>query len=211
MPYDPGEGLSLKIILGVIPALAVVCGIITGRLSEVSAAVLDMAGEAVTLAITLCGVMCLWSGLMRVAEEAGAVKLISRLLAPVVSLLFRGLEKGGRAVQLISMNLTANILGLGNASTPLGISAMEAIRDEEYSPGADQDCASDNMIMLTVMNTASLQLIPTTAAALRSARGAASPLDILPCVWITSAYALAASVGMTKLLTWFARRRKKCR
>lgn len=195
----------MKVILIVLPVAAVICGICTGRLPEVSAAVLDGAAGAVTLAISLCGIMCLWSGLMRVAEECGAVRVMSALLSPLVNFLFRGLEKGGRAAQLISMNLSANILGLGNATTPLGIQAMEAIKQEEGQPeGAP---ASDNMIMLTVLNTASLQLIPATAAALRSARGADSPMDILPCVWIVSAYSLFIAVAAAKLLAWFSRRK----
>ena len=195
----------MKVILIVLPVAAVICGICTGRLPEVSAAVLDGAAGAVTLAISLCGIMCLWSGLMRVAEECGAVRVMSAVLSPLVNFLFRGLEKGGRAAQLISMNLSANILGLGNATTPLGIQAMEAIKQEEGQPeGAP---ASDNMIMLTVLNTASLQLIPATAAALRSARGADSPMDILPCVWIVSAYSLFIAVAAAKLLAWFSRRK----
>lgn len=183
------------------------CGVVTGRIAEVSAAVLESASGAVTLALTLCGAMALWSGLMKVAEEAGAMKAMSALLSPVVGSLFRGLEKGGRAAQLICMNLSANILGLGNATTPLGISAMEAIQQEEGgSPG---DPASDNMIMLTVLNTASLQIIPATAAALMTAHGAARPMEILPCVWIVSAYSLAAAVGAAKLLGHFSRRKER--
>lgn len=196
----------MKVILMVLPAAAIVCGILTGRLAEVSAAVLESASGAVTLALTLCGAMALWSGLMKVAEEAGAVKAMSALLSPLVGVLFRGLEKGGRAAQLICMNLSANILGLGNATTPLGISAMEAIQQEEGIPG---ETASDNMIMLTVLNTASLQLIPATAAALMTAHGAARPMEILPCVWIVSAYSLAAAVGAAKLLGRFSRRKKR--
>lgn len=206
----------MKIILLVIPAAAIICSIFTGRLPEVSSAVLDKAGEAVTLAITLCGIMCLWSGLMKVAEEAGAVRALSRLLSPVVSLLFRGLEKGGRAMQLICLNLSANILGLGNATTPLGIRAMEAIQEEESFPpkqSSPSGEASDCMIMLTVLNTASLQVIPATAAALRAAHGAERPMDILPCVWIASAYSLTVAVASAKLLGWLARKRrsKRCR
>lgn len=199
----------MKIILAVIPAAAIICGIFTGRLPEVSSAVLDKAGEAVTLAITLCGIMCLWSGLMKVAEEAGAVRALSGLLSPVVSLLFRGLDKGGRAMQLICMNISANILGLGNATTPLGIRAMEAIQEEEAeteeSPPGE---ATDSMIMLTVLNTASLQIIPATAAALRAAHGAERPMDILPCVWIVSAYSLVAAVGAAKLFGRISRKRR---
>ena len=176
---------------------------------------LDKAGAAVTLAITLCGIMCLWSGLMRVAEEAGAIKALSALLSPVVSRLFGGLEMGGRAMQLICMNLSANILGLGNATTPLGIRAMEAIQEEEagFPPKPEQTPgeASDNMITLTVLNTASLQIIPATAAALRASYGSERPMDILPCVWIVSAYSLAAAVGSARLMGMISRLRRQWR
>ena len=194
----------MKIILILLPVAALVCGAFTGNLTEVSGAVLDGAGNAVTLAISLCGIMCLWSGIMKVAEECGAVQLMSAVLSPVVSLLFRGLKKGGRAAQLIAMNLSANILGLGNATTPLGIQAMEAIRQEEATGSGE---ASDNMIMLTVLNTASLQLIPATAAALRTACGAERPMEILPCVWIVSVYSLTVAVTAAKLMARFSRRR----
>lgn len=192
----------MKSILVILPLTAIIFGVINGSTSEVSAAVLEKSGEAVTLAISLCGIMCFWCGLMRVAEKAGLTQKAAKLLAPVVGLLFKGLKKGGRAASLITMNLAANLLGLGNATTPLGISAMQAIAEETGSG----DAADDNMIMLTVLNTASLQLIPATAAGLRAANGAQSPLDILPCVWITSAYSLIAVVAAAKLMARASRR-----
>jgi len=173
----------MKYLLGAVPFVALVFGLLNGKAADMSSAILDKAGEAVTLALSLCGIMCLWCGLMRVAEGAGVVKLVAKLMSPLLSFLFKGLKKGGRAMQLISMNITANILGLGNASTPLGISAMQAIAEEENAA----DTATDNMVMLTVLNTASLQIIPTTAAALRAAHGATRPMEILPCVWIVAA------------------------
>ncbi len=194
----------MKFLLGVLPCFAVLIGLINGRGAEMSAAVLENADKAVTLAISLCGIMCLWCGLMKVAEQAGIVKAISRIMTPLLSLLFKGLKKGGAAMQLISMNITANILGLGNASTPLGIKAMQAIADEENADGT----ATDNMVLLTVMNTASLQVIPTTAAALRTAHGAAQPMDILPCVWIVSIYSLTVTIIAAKLFSRFGKRRK---
>lgn len=199
----------MKWILIFLPVMAITFGIATGSLPEVSSAVLDGAGEAVELSISLCGVMCLWSGLMSVAEKCGAVELMSAALSPVITRLFKGLKKGGRAAQLIAMNLAANILGLGNASTPLGIRAMEAIQREELPPNGE---AGDNMIMLAVLNTASLQLIPATAAALRTACGAERPMDILPCVWIVSAYSVVAAVTAAKIMSHFSRRRRsRCR
>lgn len=195
----------MRFVLGLMPFASVIFGIINGKAFEMSAAVLDSASDAVTLALSLCGVMCLWSGLMKVAESAGLVEKLSRLLSPVIGFVFNGIDKGSRAEQLISMNLTANLLGLGNASTPLGISAMQELSVSENAG----DTATDNMIMLTVLNTASLQIIPTTAAALRAALGAQRPMEILPCVWIVSVYAITVAVASAKLLALIGRRRKQ--
>lgn len=193
----------MKYLLGIIPMISVLFGLFNGRSSDMTSAILESAGEAVTLAISLCGIMCFWCGMMKVAEKAGLVSTVARLLSPVLGLLFRGLEKGGRAMQLISMNITANILGLGNASTPLGISAMQAIAEEEGSG----ESASDNMIMLTVLNTASLQIVPATAAAMRTAAGANDPMDILPCVWIVSLYGAAVTIAAVKIMGKLSRRK----
>lgn len=194
----------MEILLGILPCAAVIFGLINGKGAEMSSAILEGAESAVTLALSLCGIMCLWCGIMRIAERAGIVKLLSKLLQPVLSRLFKGLKKGGTAMQLIAMNVTANLLGLGNATTPLGIKAMQAIAEEEHAHGE----ATDSMVMLTVLNTASLQIIPTTAAALRSANGAENPMAILPCVWIVSLYSLVVTVGAAKLLSRFFGRKK---
>ena len=200
----------MKLILIILPSAAIICGIFTGRLPEVSAAVLEGAGSAVTLAISLCGVMCLWSGLMKVAERSGLVDKLAGLISPLVGLLFRDIKRGGKAAGLICMNLAANLFGLGNASTPLGIKAMQAIREEtEETQSGDYAC--DSMIMLAVLNTASLQLIPTTAAALRAANGAGNPMEILPCVWAVSAYSVTVAVLAAKILGAFFRRSERKR
>lgn len=193
----------MKAILIIIPLISLIFAVINGNVGEMSSAILDRSGEAVTLAISLCGIMCFWCGLMRVAEAAGLVEKAARLLSPLISLLFGGLKKGGKAAQLIAMNLAANMLGLGNATTPLGINAMHAIADETGADGI----ADDNMIMFAVLNTASLQIIPTTAAALRSANGAENPMEILPCVWIVSVYAAAIAVTAAKIMGRISRRR----
>jgi len=137
------------------------------------------------------------------AEQAGLLEKLSRVLSVPIKLLFGGVKRGGKAVGLIAMNIAANILGLGNASTPLGIAAMKAIAEEE---GAGES-ACDDMIMLAVLNTASLQIIPATAAALRSANGAEKPMDILPCVWIVTAYSVFIAVFSAKMLARFTKKR----
>ncbi len=199
----------MKFLLLIIPAVSVIFAFFRGTMPQVSQAVLDKSGEAVELAISLCGIMCFWCGLMKVAERAGLVEKISALLSPVVNFLFRGIKKGGKAAGLITMNLAANILGLGNASTPLGIAAMRAISEENGA--VSSDTATDDMIMLAVLNTASLQILPTTAAALRSANGCAAPLDILPCVWIVSVYSVTIAVISAKVMGARSRKRGKTR
>lgn len=190
----------MKIFMVVVPVCALLFSVINGNVSELSESILAKSGEAVSLAISICGTMCLWCGVMKVAEAAGLVEKLSRLLSPLVCALFRGVKKGSRAAGLITMNLAANILGLGNATTPLGIKAMEELSD-------GMGAATDDMIMLTVLNTASLQIIPATAAALRTANGALNAMDILPCVWIVSIYAVIVAVSAAKIMGVISHRR----
>lgn len=198
----------MKIVLVVIPICSIIFALFNGTMPQVSAAILEKSGEAVELVISLCGVMCFWCGLMKVAERAGLTEKLAQLLSPIVGLLFKGIKKGGRAMGLITMNLAANILGLGNATTPLGIAAMKAIADE--SPNAEgEEYASDDMIMLAVLNTASLQILPATAAALRAANGVKKPLDILPCVWIVSLYSVIVAVLYAKLMSKFYSKKRE--
>ncbi|MCM1335595.1 MAG: hypothetical protein NC084_07250 [Bacteroides sp.] len=180
----------MKWIMTVMTALSVVFALFTGKTAEVSEAFLSECGGAVELAISLVGIICLWSGLMRVARTAGLTERLARLFSPILGRLFRGLKKGGRATQYITLNLTANLLGLGNASTPFGLAAMREIEKEE----GGGEAASHNMILFTVLNTASLQLVPTTVAALRLKNGSTAPMEILPCVWLASVGSLAAAL-----------------
>ena len=197
-------GFKMQVILIVLPVVSMIAAAAGGKMGELSAAVLGKSSEAVELVISLCGVLCFWSGIMNVARKAGLVEKLSRALSPVVGALFRGVKRGGRAAGLITLNLATNILGLGNASTPFGIAAMKAIAEEN---AGFSDAATDDMIMLAVLNTASLQLIPTTAAALRAANGSAKPFEILPCVWIVSIYSAVIVVASVKLMGIISRKR----
>ena len=166
--------------------IAVIAGAVNERLAEVTASILQSGKEAITLGMTLGGAMCVWNGLMAVAEDAGITRGIARLLRPLLRLLFPRLAPDGEAARAISLNLTANLLGLGNAATPLGLRAMDALR--RTMP--DKETAGDEMVTFVVMNTASLQLFPTTVIALRQAAGSVSPTAILPAVWAASAATL---------------------
>ena len=168
-----------------------------GRMEQVSISAVNDCSNAVTLVIQLTGVMCLWSGLMRIAEASDLTGKLSRLFRPVMTLLFRHLPVDSKAAKAIVMNLTANLLGLGNAATPLGISAMKEL--EKISPR--KGIASNEMAMLVVLNTASLQLIPTTTAALRLSNGSTAPMEILPAVWLASSVSILAGILTAKFLS----------
>lgn len=167
-------------------AVSIFSGIITGNLSGVSAAALDGASSAVELSLSLLGSLCFWGGIMEVARQSGISDSVCRLLRPLLSLVFPAARKDKKAMEAVSMNVTANLLGLGNAATPLGISAMKELR----RLSGENRAASPEEVRFVVMNTASLQLLPTTVAVLRMKAGAEHPLDILPAVWFVSACSL---------------------
>lgn len=176
--------------------LSIAAGIATGNLEKVTNALLGGGEEAVKLSIALCGAICFWSGIMRVAEKGGLTRLLARVMSPLMRILFPGLELSGTACWAILMNIAANFLGLGNAATPLGIRAM----GELSKINRDEGTASNHMITFVALNTASIQLLPTTVAALRLKHGSASPLDILPAVWVASLLSAAVAVTLSRLL-----------
>lgn len=173
--------------------LSLIFGIGGGKTSAVSAAALSGAYGAVKLSLELLGSLCFWSGLMEAARRCRLTEGLCRLISPPLSLLFPRLRKEKKAMELISMNVTANLLGLGNAATPFGIAAMKELRRIEGSSSAGVEA-----VVFVVMNTASLQLIPTTVATLRAEAGAENPLDILPAVWFVSALALLVGIAAAK-------------
>ncbi len=183
-------------LLSFIILAAVVCSVFGGTAQQVSAAVISSGADAVSLTLTLAGAMAVWGGVMRIAEKSGLTKNLTKVLKPILRFVFRGLDRDSRALGAIAMNVSANLLGLGNAATPLGIEAMKQLEREE-KPG---ERASLNMIKLAVINACSVELIPTTVAALRARAGSASPLDILPCVIIVSVCSLAAALTAAELL-----------
>lgn len=152
-----------------------------GCTQAVSSAALEGASAGITLALSLAGALCLWSGLVRVMERAGLNESLARLLSPLLRRIYPNASRDKKTIGSISANVSANLLGLGNAATPLGIAATRRMRTREAP-----DEASDEMCRFVVMNTASIQLIPSTVAAVRAAAGASAAFDILPAVWVTS-------------------------
>lgn len=169
-------------------ALSLLCGLGNGS-ADLGRAAMEGAGKAVTLCVSLTGSLCLWSGFAAVLERSGLQAGLARLLAPVLGRLYPTTRRDPAAMGALCGNVTANLLGLGSAATPLGV---EAVRRMQAQSGSD--AATDEMCRLVVMNTASIQLLPTTVAALRGSLGAASPFDILPAVWVTSVLSVSAGL-----------------
>jgi len=176
-------------------ALSLVFGILSGNLDAVSSAALEGARSAIELSISMAGILCLWSGVMEIMNACGLSAGLARLFRPVLRRLLPEASQDEETLAAVSANVSANLLGLGNAATPLGIRA--ARRMARGCGGA----ASDELCLLVVLNTASIQLLPTTIASVRAAAGCAAPFDILPAVWLASALSVAAGLTAARLLS----------
>ena len=181
--------MLLGVVLCAIILVSLTSGLISGTLPAVSAAALSGAQDAVSLSISLCGMICLWSGVIELMRRCGISEKLSALLHPLLRRLFPSAICDSGTMHALSENVSANLLGLGNAATPAGIQAALGLK---RLSGSDE--ASDELCRLVVLNTASIQLLPTTVASLRAACGAVSPFDILPAVWLTSLFSVTAGL-----------------
>lgn len=181
--------MVMSLIFTGILLLSVVFAAITGQGAALAAAVPQGAQAGITLAISIAGSICLWTGAGRLMEKTGITGMLSKWLSPLLCRLFPGAKNNKALANDLSANICANILGLGNAATPMGIRATRRMVDPNR-PGL----ATDQMCRLIVLNTASIQLIPANVAAVRSGLGCATPFDILPAVWITSL--CSAGIGL---------------
>ena len=175
--------------------VSLLASLFTGTMPQMTTALFDGAGAAVSLAVSLAGVLCLWSGILRVMEETGLSGQLAKLLMPLLRFLFPKTATDPEAAACLSGNFTANLLGLGNAATPLGLKTVCRMKTLSGS-----DRATNEMCRLIVMNTASIQLFPTTVAAVRSSLGAVSPFDILPAVWFASLCSVSCGLLAAKLM-----------
>lgn len=174
---------------------SVLCALCTGRLDALSTAVMDGAQGAVELSVSLLGSMCAWLGFLKIAEKSGLTLRLAEGFSPLIDRLFPEYRESEEIKGKICMNLSANFLGLGNAATPLGLSAMEAMQ----AKNPNKETPTKGMVLFVVMNTASLQLLPVNMAAMRSACGSLQPFNILPEIWMTSLAALLTAVIFCKL------------
>ena len=170
--------------------ISIICSIFLGNTQTLSKALIDSGASSIELILTMAGIMCLWSGIMKIAVESGFTTLISKLFSPLLRPLFPKLDKDSPAFQSITMNISANLLGLGNAATPFGLKAMEHL----HTLNDKSDTASNEMVIFVVMNTASLQLLPTTLATLRQSYGSTAPFEIIVPVWLSSICSLAVAL-----------------
>lgn len=186
--------MTMAVVWTGMVVVSVLCGLATGRGDQVAAAAVEGAGAAVELCLSIGGMLCLWMGVMEVMRRSGLADGLSRLLSPVLGRLFPNAAGDRETMDCICANVSANLLGLGNAATPLGIQAAQRM-----SRGSSAR-ASDEMCMLVVCNTASIQLIPTTVATVRAAAGSQTPFDILPAVWLASSLSVGVGILACKLL-----------
>ena len=193
--------MAMSRIWGGMVLLSLLFGAATGRMDAVSEAALSGAQSAVELSLSMAGVLCLWSGVMEIMNVCGLSGSLARAFRPLLRRLLPEASQDSETLAAVSANVSANLLGLGNAATPLGIRA--ARRMARGCGGV----ASDELCRLVVLNTASIQLLPATIASVRAAAGCRTPVDILPAVWFSSILSVAAGLTAAWLLALAGRRR----
>ena len=176
-------------------ALSVVYGLLNDTIGAVGSAAMEGAAAAVELCLNMAGIMCLWSGVMSIMKACGLMDGLSRLFRPILSRLLPRACRDPETLAALSGNVSANLLGLGNAATPLGIRAAQRMA------AGTNGRASDELCTLVVLNTASIQLLPTTVAGVRAALGSGSAFDILPAVWLASLFSVAAGLTAAKIFS----------
>ena len=182
----------LNVIWCIMIAVAVIYAAFKGDISQLNNGILDAPGEGVTLCITMLGIMCLWMGIMEIAEKSGLVAKLALLMNPLLVRLFPRIKDNRKALELIAANFAANIFGLGWAATPIGLKAMKELKE---CSNREDGVASDEMCTFLVINISSLQLIPITIIAYRNQYGSASPTAIiLPALIATSVSTLTAII-----------------
>ena len=174
-----------------------------GNLNSLNAEIFSSLENAIKLSINLLGTICLWNGIMQIASKTSVIDKLTSFLKPIIRYLFPDLKKRPKIQKEISMNMIANILGLGNAATPLGLKAMKSMQEENE----DKDVLSDSMAMFIVINTASIQIIPTTVIAIRNSLGSENPTSIVFPVWIATICAAISGIVAVKMLIKVTKKR----
>ena len=171
--------------------------IYSGNISNINSAIFSSAEQTVELCLTLLGTLCLWKGIMSIALKTSLIKKLTKFLKPLISFLFPDLKKDKKISEQVSMNIVANILGLGNASTPIGLKAISSMQEKNN----DKTTLNNSMAMFILINTASLQIIPTTVIAIRSSLGSNNPSKIILAVWVATIAAFLTAITAGKILS----------
>ena len=185
----------LNILWPIFIIISYVYSCFSGNINDVNNGIFESCKSAVELTITFFGTITLWCGIMKIAENSSLSKNLSKILRPVIRFLFPELKKNDPSYELISLNMIANILGLGNAATPLGLNAMKSLQEKNTC----KKTLSNSMVMLILLNTASLQIIPTTVIAIRTSLNSTNPTSIIFPVWVSTILAAFAGVLTVKL------------
>ena len=186
----------LNILWPIFIILSFIYALVTGKVNEVNNGIFTSLTDAVELSITFLGTISLWNGIMEIAKRTSLIEKLTKFLRPLIRFLFPELKNNETAKQEISMNMIANILGLGNAATPLGLKAMKTMQKENPK----KDTLSNSMMMFIVINTASIQLIPTNVIAIRTSLNSENPTSIIAPVWIATIIAAVIGIFFTKIL-----------
>ena len=185
----------LNVIWPLFIIISYVYATINGNVEKINNAVFEYTEMAVNLTITLLGTMCLWNGLMEIALNTRLINVINKILNPFVNFLFSENKENKKIHEEISMNITANLLGLGNAATPLGLKAMNSMQERNEN----KERLTDDMATLIILNTASIQIIPTTVIGIRMSLGSLQPTKIIFAVWFSTICAAIVGITVTKI------------
>ena len=175
--------------------ISILYAVCFGNLNQLNNSIFESTTTTINLCLTLLGTISLWNGIMKIASETSFIKIVVKILRPIIKVLFPEIEEGSELYKQISMNMVANILGLGNAATPLGIKAMKIMKEES----GNKDILTNDMAVFIVLNTASIQIIPTTVIAIRNSLNSENPTSIIFPVWIATISAAIAGITATKL------------
>lgn len=186
----------LNLIWPIFIIISIVYSIIAGKIDLLNSSIFDGINNTTKMCIELLGTICFWSGIMKIATKTKFIAFIIKVLEPINKVLFPKINKETPAYKNITMNIVSNMLGLGNAATPLGITAMKELQKENKN----KDKLSSEMKMFILINTASIQIIPTTVIAIRTSLGSTRPTSIIVPVWITSIVAFSSVVIIMKMI-----------
>lgn len=176
--------------------ISFIYAILNGNIEEFNNSIFTSCAQTVDLILKLFGTMCLWNGLMKIVQETSLMKKLTKIISPLMKILFPKMKKEDKEYKEITINIIANLLGIGNAATPLGLKAMQTM--QEKNPQKDK--ITDSMAMFIVLNTASIQLIPSTVIAVRASLGSVNPSQIIVPVWIATIAADVAGIVASKIL-----------